>query len=364
VIENYADMLFAGYADAEALARELDAAITAFVAAPSADGLAAARNAWLEARPFYQETEVARFYEGPIDNASDGPEGQINAWPLDEGYIDYVEGSPGTGIINQPGAFPVISKETLAAANEVGGEANIATGWHAIEFLLWGQDLSAAGAGARSHLDYVDGGGTAPAGNEVRRREYLKAASELLVEDLAGVADAWDPAIPGNFREQFLALSTRDGLSKILTGIGTLTSGELRGERLLAAYVNKDQEDEHSCFSDNTHIDHLHDAIGIRNICQGRYERADGSMVQGTSLMDLLQELNQDALAADLSASLDASVQEINAIPEPFDQAILQNAGSPAGVQIEKAIAALAEQTNLLSQTAAVLKVPISTTLP
>ena len=80
-----------------------------------------------------------------------------------------------------------ITPALIADLNEVGGsEANVASGYHAIEFLLWGQDLNGtnAGAGERPYTDYVVGEGCSN-GNCARRAEYLQAASSLLIQDLA-----------------------------------------------------------------------------------------------------------------------------------------------------------------------------------
>ena len=119
------------------------------------ENLDAAKEAWLTARDEYGPTEAFRFYGGPIDNEETGVEGLVNAWPLDEAYIDYVDGDPEAGIVNNPDEHPTIDADALVAANEQGGEANVSTGWHAIEFLLWGQDLSADGPGARPVEDYT-----------------------------------------------------------------------------------------------------------------------------------------------------------------------------------------------------------------
>ena len=83
-VANYADIVEATYADTLADAQALDGTLEALVADPSDTTLAAARTAWLDSREPYLQTEVFRFYDGPIDNAEDGPEGLINAWPLDE----------------------------------------------------------------------------------------------------------------------------------------------------------------------------------------------------------------------------------------------------------------------------------------
>jgi putative iron-regulated protein len=181
VVENYAKLLYANYSDTLAGAQALKTAVDAFVAAPSAASLQAAKEAWLASRPPYLQTEMARFYDGPIDNAVDGPEGLINAWPLDESYIDYVEGAPDAGIVNAVATYPTIDADLSVSLNEGQGEETISTGYHAVEFLLWGQDFNADGPGNRPFTDYVTGGG-GTAANQERRGQYLRAVTGLLVE--------------------------------------------------------------------------------------------------------------------------------------------------------------------------------------
>ncbi|MCC6849159.1 MAG: iron-regulated protein [Deltaproteobacteria bacterium] len=350
VVATYADVLYATYQDALAGAEALEDAIDALVEAPTQATFDAAKAAWIAARPAYQQSEIGRFYNGPIDDPATGPEGRINAWPLDENYIDYVEGAPTSGIVNDPAGFPVIDEETLTAANEAGGETNIASGYHAIEFLLWGQDRSATGPGARPFTDYVtDGSGTAE--NQERRGAYLQAASHLLVDDLRQVVDAWTPGDAGNYRAEFLALDPDEALGRILTGLGTLSASELGGERLSVAYETRDQEDEHSCFSDTTHDDHVNDALGIQNGYLGRYRDLDGP-----GLDDLVRQVDP-ALDARVQQEIAASIAAVRAIPEPFDQAILGADDSPGRVAVEAAIAALFTQADGLADVADVLGV-------
>src|SRR5262249_11199253 len=196
VIGPYAAHLFANYSDALLGAEQFADAVDAFLAAPTAAARAAAQSAWLAARPAYLTTEVARFSDGPIDNLDTGVEGFVNAWPLDEAYIDYVVGMPDAGIINRPDLYPEITADVLTAANEGQSETTISTGWHAIEFLLWGQDLDPNGAGKRPYTDYVtDDSGTAA--HQDRRGTYLRVVADLLVEQLTQVRDAWAPDQPG-----------------------------------------------------------------------------------------------------------------------------------------------------------------------
>jgi putative iron-regulated protein len=340
VAAHYAALVHANYADTLAAAKDLQAAIAEFTKAPSADGLNKARKAWLEAREFYGQTEAFRFYGGPIDDDK-GPEGQINAWPLDEAYVDYVTGKPKAGMINN--AKFKITKAALAKANERGGEENISAGWHAIEFLLWGQDQSETGPGNRSFEDYVVGKGA----NAERRAQYLTVATELLIDDLSAVTKAWEPNAK-NYRAKF-EKGGKESVRKIIVGLGSLSRGELSGERMEVALNSQDQEDEHSCFSDNTHRDVVTNAKGIQNVWTGEYTRRDGSVLKGPGVRDLVAAKNP-ALAEKTTAQIADSVKGAEAIPAPFDRAIVKgSAGRPA---IEKTIASLVSQSKLLVESA------------
>ncbi len=291
---TYADVVFAAYDDNVEAATELQGLVAEFVAAPTQEGLDAARTQWLAARDLYGPTEVFRFYDGPIDDPDTGPEGQINAWPLDEAYIDYVDDDPEAGIVNDTAGVPEITTDVLVEANEAGGETNISTGWHAIEFLLWGQDANEDGPGDRPVTDYTT------AANADRRGTYLTLLTDLLVSDLTSVRDQWEPEA-GSFRETFLA-DPGQAVANILRGMGALSAGELAGERMAVPYETKDAEDEHSCFSDNTLADIVNNARGIELAYTAAYDGVDG-----TSLSDVVADADAD-LDADLRERLAANV--------------------------------------------------------
>jgi putative iron-regulated protein len=336
VVAHHAALVHAGYTDTHGAAVRLQGAIRSFTAAPSQAGLEAARLAWLQAREFYGQTEAFRFYGGPIDDAR-GPEGRLNAWPMDESYVDALDATPPRGLVNrrrQP-----ITPRTLAALNEKGGEENVATGWHAIEFLLWGPDRSETGPGQRSFDDYVDG----KAPNADRRRQYLRVVTDLLVSDLDGLVRAWAPGVRQNYRARF-EKGGEASVRKMLVGLGSLSRGELAGERLEVALASQDQEDEQSCFSDNTHRDAVANARGIRNVWLGRYERADGRVLQGPGLSDLVASRDA-ALAERIDRQVQASVEAAESIPAPFDQAI--RVGHPGRDRIEATIRSLTAQSDL-----------------
>jgi putative iron-regulated protein len=347
VAETYADLVYAAYDASVVSATEMQSAVDTFIADPTEENLEAAQQAWLEARDDYSPTEAFRFYDGPIDNPEDGPEGQINAWPMDEAYVDYVEGDPDAGIINMVDEFPEIDLDVLVSANEQGGETNISTGWHAIEFLLWGQDLSDDGPGARPVTDYVD------AANSERRSEYLRLATEQLVTDLTAVRDAWNPEAADGYRSEFLA-EPQAAVQKMLRGIGALSAGELAGERMAVAYETRDQEDEHSCFSDNTNADVLGNAQGVRMVYLAEMEGVDGQ-----SLSDLVAEADPE-LDTTLRQQLDNSVSLAEGFPTTFDQMIQAPDDDPARTALLEAIEALEAQGESIARAARALGVTIN----
>lgn len=317
-ISNYANVVYNNYSDALAKAQILKTKVDAFVANPTQAGFDEAKQAWLDARVPYGQTEVYRFYGGPIDDVN-GPEGLLNAWPMDESFVDYVQGNANAGIINNLVTYPSITKSLIESLNESGGETNISCGYHAVEFLLWGQDFSASAAGSRPYTDYLTSGGTA--NNQARRGEYLKACTDLIVEHLQYVTDAWAPN-SNNYRKDFENGNTDLALTHIIQGMGFLSKGELAGERLEVAYDSQLSEDEHSCFSDNTHTDVRMNALGIKNVFFGSYTKSDGSTISGTGIYEIIKAKDTD-LGEELEEDIEQSVEACNDILAPFDQQIL-----------------------------------------
>ena len=346
VAEHYADMVYAEYGTSIASATKMGDAIDRFLADPNTTRLASARRAWLTARDDYIVTEPFRFYGGPIDDPKTGPEGLINAWPMDEAYIDYVRGDTRAGIINDRKAYPKITEAVIVESNEKGGETNISSGWHAIEFLLWGQDRSASGPGARPASDYTS------AANSARRATYLRLTTERLLRDLRSVRTPWAP--DGAYRTSFVD-DPDAALTKILRGIGTLNSHELAGERMAVALESKDQEDEHSCFSDNTNADVTNDLKGIEMAYTGDVPGA----AAGTSLQALVSEVDPD-LARTLGAELAATLKQAQDFPATFERMIAAPSGSPDNKALADTISAIEAQGELLAKAAEALDVKVN----
>ena len=344
VAAHYADGVHASYEASIASATELQAALLAFTEDPTEATLQAAKDQWLAARDDYGPTEAFRFYDGPIDDPEDGPEGQINAWPMDEAYVDYVEGDENAGIINDVDGFPEITADVIVSANEEGGETNISTGWHAIEFLLWGQDLNDSGPGTRPVTDYT----TSPVAE--RRATYLNLLADQLVADLTSVAEQWAP--DGEYREEFLA-DPVEAVAHMFRGIGALTVGELAGERIAVALETADQEDEHSCFSDNTNADVHNNALGVQWVYLGTYPATEA----GPGLDTLVEAVDAD-LNTELTDQIAATVALTDSYTETFDTMLV---GDPA--PLEETVTALQTQGELIAEAADALGIQVDLTV-
>jgi putative iron-regulated protein len=371
VLKYYSELAHAKFEDSLMSAQSLEEAVDGLIANPSEETLKAAKAAWIAARVPYQQTEVYRFGNSAVDDW----EGKVNAWPLDEGLIDYVDPSYGTesdenalytaNIIANPKIkvngktldTTKITTKTLRSLHEAGEiEANVATGYHAIEFLLWGQDTNGTGpgAGTRPYTDYSKTECTN--GNCDRRAAYLKAATALLVADLKDMVVAWGPKGKAT---RTVEANGKKGLSAILTGMGSLSYGELAGERMKLGLLLHDPEEEHDCFSDNTYASHLNDAIGIKSAYTGEYTRIDGTKMTGASLSDLVLAKDK-ALDNEMKGKLDATLAAMNAMAdraqkvEAYDQMIGEN-NADGNAVVQKAIDGLIDQTKTIERVVASL---------
>jgi putative iron-regulated protein len=348
VVKQYAAMMRQNALDAADKVHALQSAVDAFVAAPAADGLVAVQAAWLDTRTLYGEFEVSRFYGGPID----GVQGRVNEWPIDEGFIDYVDGNASGGIINDPQHFPQLTPTVLASSDERGGIENLSTGYHALEFLLWGQRPDQTeGPGLRPFTDYVDGG---TAANQARRRTYLQAATELLVGDVDGVAAQWDLADPTSYGSAMVSSAPHDQLQLILRGFSNMAVSELYFERMNDPFLTQNRKDEESCFSESTSVDLSANAHGLSNVWLGQY-----GVLIGPGLVELV-DAKDHALAMAMTSQLAAAVAAVDAIPPPFDHAVLAPAGSDAHDKVQAALDALSLLAPTIRQIATALGVTVN----
>ena len=374
VIINYANIAEAKYNDSLLLAEKMLGDVNNFLDNTTEANLEKVKESWLAARKIYQQTEVFRFGNPVVDDW----EGKVNAWPLDEGLIDYVDNTKYYSSENDFSNFNVIANKKLKVEgtlvdasiidfdllekqlHEIGGnEANVATGYHAIEFLLWGQDLNGTekGAGNRPYTDFSLYNCTNE--NCDRRRQYLLVASELLVRDLQDMKRSWES--DGTARKDLINDSNNNALKRILTGMGSLSYGELAGERMKLGLMLHDPEEEHDCFSDNTHNSHFFNVIGIQNIYLGKYTTLDNKLVEGKSLSNMVEAKNKK-LDIKLKDSLQNTVLKMKKIVSSaergntYDMLIGENNKS-GNLLIQNAVDALVMQSRDIEKVAKLLEI-------
>jgi putative iron-regulated protein len=328
-VARYADHVHSTYVELQRSTRALDSALQKLAFEPTAANLSATREAWKLSRDVYSKTEAFRFYGGPIDDAEDGPEGFLNAWPIDESYIDSVRGAPASGLVNQAKQYPKLEEALLLDLNEKNGEKNISTGYHAIEFLLWGQDFNPKGPGQRPITDFQV---KQPNDAAARRLEYLATLTKLLNKQVESLIKDWEPNSKASYATALKKESANEALRRIFTGITTLTLDEMAGERMTVPLEVKDQENEQDCFSDYTLHDFVSNQQGIVEIIQ--------------LLGPLLEASNRD-LFYNLNARYGATSQALEKLRKvgPFDQIVAPNGSEASKQLVREAIAALEAQS-------------------
>ena len=366
LVISYANMAHAGYKDSLDSAKILQTAVNTYVDTPTETNLEAAKAAYKAARQPYSQTEVFRFDEAFVTaddqrkiGSVDSWEGQVNAWPLDEALIDYVsddyegEYNSQDNIINSDSIAvgsikqdtSTITPQLLADMNEIGGsEANVTTGYHAIEFMLWGQDTNGVGEGAgnRPVSDYITTDGECTSGESAnteasiceRRGEFLKAAAQLLVDDLTAMEAQWQPDSEHTLRSDMIARKDNNGLRQILYQMGSLALGELASQRMQVAFVTGSTEDEHECFSDLTHLSYANNARGIQNVFNGSYKTVAGKTVGGYGVKNYLIDTGHKDVADKLAADFSKVESDFNIIVEK---------GEKEGIKIDQMIATVGQ---------------------
>ena len=336
-IQGYAQLAADTYAAALADAQSMHAAIDAFLATPDDNTLTRARDAWINARRSWLLTEAFRFYDGPIDAADDerGPLNRLDGWPVEPATIDYAEDNPTAGLVND--MKQALTRQTLLAQVKAGRPV---TGWHAIEFLLWGQEPAGAigDPGDRPVTDYLP---NQP--NNDRRRAYLKLAADMLVDDMRYLVESWDPKSRNSYAAAFRLLNQREALGRIMNGVAQLAGQELAITRLGAALDTKDPRKLTSRFSAQNYQDFVFDLRGIRNVWTGDF---GGETRPG--LATIVGRIDP-ALAQRIAHALDHAEESVAHLESPLERETLPAAPtSPARQTAERAIADLKRFASLV----------------
>lgn len=351
-IGGYAELAASSYAASLADAQALKAAVTAFLATPSDETLTRARDAWISARRTWEQTEAFRFYDGPIDQSDNGagPIGRLDAWPVEPAVIDYVESNPTAGIVNDM-KLALTKATLLGRESQQGVDHQVTTGWHAVEFLLWGQEPNALGEpGDRPVTDYLPG-----QPNNDRRRSYLKLVTDMLAEDLGYLVESWDIKTRDSYGAAFKLWNQRDALGRIMNGIALLAAQELATNRLAAVLDGKDRRLLTSRFSATSYQDFTFALRGIRNVWTGDQ---GGETRPG---LGLLVTRVDPVLAQRIARALDLAEESVALLKTPLERETLPApSDSPPRQMAERAIADLKRLASLFRDAGVKLGVNVS----
>ncbi len=359
ILETYADIGLASYQDSLAGAQNLRTAIEDLLNDPTEETLEEARTVWRTARIPYEQSEVFVAASPVVQEWVY----RVNAWPINESYIDYVEGESSANIVGSreldvAGATVSIEKITpeIIAQSLHTENGNAAAGYHVIEYLLWGEDRSGdeekgidEGAGTRPPTDFDLE--NCSNDNCARRGDYLYASVNLLIDDLEEMVTNW--RVTGEARRTLLA-DTEAGMAQIFNGLGSLTLGELAGDRLQASLISGDVNSEQDRFSNNSHVSYLFNARGVVGVYFGEYYSMEGKLTQGASIADFMEEAFPE-LDEKFRVGLGLSMARMRLLidhardVEAFDLMIAK--GNDTGNDlVAAAVEALVDQSNILKE--------------
>lgn len=371
VVTQFSDMAQATYQDAANAVETLKEDVSNLLREPTQENLDEARLGWQTARVVYKQAELFRYASPQMAELVY----RVDARPLDEGFLDYVSENYVGSADNPLANFNLIAQPSISIGDVTiewedmssdvireqlhfagGNEQNIAAGFPAIEFLLWGEDLGEGefGEGNRPIEDFDLANCSDDFCNH--RGTYLLAAIELLGADLANMANKWD--VTGFARAAMLEDPTAS-LKQILTAMGSVAIIELGANNLAAGIEGDDAELELDAFSDYAFASHLLTARGLMNSYLGEYFTLDGDVVAGDAVSDMLIEADEELdrrfrLALSVTAVRVRTVIRHTRDEEALDE-IFANKSEAGLAKINELLVALEKEAALVQEIATVL---------
>lgn len=273
-----------------------------FYGVVSQTNMITARSSYFDLRSSYLLLGPYLYGNGQFALPGEALYSRIDWYPVNPEYVDYVNGNPTAGIINDPVNYSFITEATVKSWDNVTGTNNRSCGMHVIEFLLYGEDLSNGAPGNRPYQDY----------NNLRRRQYLLFTSMAL-------------------RDDFLELSKQEALEKailqgeptaafdcIMTGLLTYIQSDFAEKCILKPLETQSEYYEMSRFSDFTVSEMLFKTQAIRLFLNPR-----SLYITQTEffLDDFMKEVDPDGYDQ-VMKKLDEIETELLNFPLDFDQAI------------------------------------------
>jgi len=230
---------------------------------------------------------------------------QIESWPIQGGYIDYLQGYEHTGLIND--LTVDINLPVLKEQHKLTDSFDVSLGFHALEFILWGDTLERSSDDFEaSEPDFSNIGYETNAKN--RRRAYLLAVVSQIDDQVAQLQSRWDSA-DNSFSSTLSTMTDQQQNAYILSSITSYIT------HLNSRFFNPEYENDLFLINESPYSHTTRDGVvvsfhefetllnGILNIQIAFLPEDDMEQKQQTVLMqDLLKELSfQIDLLPDLS---------------------------------------------------------------
>ncbi|MDA0687213.1 MAG: hypothetical protein O2948_01105 [Proteobacteria bacterium] len=294
----YLNRIDVDLADASNNFQLFSAEVETFLQEPSEERLNALRDSWLEVHNSYEATAIHRFFADEVLDEQQALilfdlQYQLDHWPILPGYIDYVGDYPESGIVNDM----TVPLETVVL-REKHGEFDISeasTGFHVLEFMLWGENGD--GSGLRPYSDYL-AATTLSAQQRAdglqlfelspnRRRDFLTLNAALLEDDFQALVNAWS-ANSVNYRARIDTTRAEQLLMDLLNAITGMFSDELMVRTLYPMLNGEFDESLPAIYSDSSPATVSAQLAGLENLLQ------EPAREDGVNLDTVLSALSED----------------------------------------------------------------------
>ena len=282
-------VVLATYTELDSKAGELLAAVKVLAADTSQANLEKAQQAWKATRKPWEQSEAFLF--GPVD--TQGLDPALDSWPVDHVNLQ-----------------SVLDSNDALTVDFVSGLEDTQKGFHTIEFLLFRD------GDQRKASDITD-----------RELEYLVSTTENLKASTAQLRLAWAPE-GENFSNTVAQAgegstvypSQSAAVQEMINGM-IVIADEVANGKISDPYNESDTTLVESQFSFNSISDFQDNIRGIQNVYMGKF------MTDGQGLNEFVNSKDAD-LDARFQQEVQAAIDAIGAIPDPFRDSITANRGA------------------------------------
>ncbi len=290
MLDNFSNnVVLATYTDLDNKAGELLAAVNALAADTSQTNLEKAQQAWVATRTPWEQSEAFLF--GPVD--TQGLDPALDSWPVDHVNLQ-----------------SVLDSNNTLTVDFVSGLEDTQKGFHTIEFLLFRE------GNQRQASDITD-----------RELAYLVSTTENLKASTSQLRLAWAPE-GENFSNTVASAgegnpvypSQSSAVQEMVNGM-IVIADEVANGKISDPYNESDTTRVESQFSFNSISDFQDNIRGIQNVYMGKF------MTDGQGLNEFVNRHDAN-LDARFQQEVQAAIDAIGAIPDPFRDSITANRGA------------------------------------